>query len=193
MGENDVDTDNQQGTPTEAEIAWLAGVLEGEGSFALSMWKRDEESGSVPKASVTVKLYNTDAGLVKKAVEIIRRLGIAPYIKEREQKPMQKPGGEGHYCSPDPMLVVTVSKLEASLVLLKTLRPWLFGNKAARADLMIAFLEQRLAKHEAHGVKRVPYDGEDIRLVADFYSRFTRVGIPPAVEGLLNEYRAAHG
>ena len=36
--------DNQQEIPTEAEIAWLGGIIEGEGSVSLSCYVRNEKS-----------------------------------------------------------------------------------------------------------------------------------------------------
>ena len=51
-----MDRENQQGTPTEAEIAWLGGIIEGEGSVMLSCFVRDERAK--PKVGVEIKLYN---------------------------------------------------------------------------------------------------------------------------------------
>lgn len=162
---------NPQGTPSEAEIAWLSGVIEGEGSLALSAWnRRDEHASRNPKISVTVKIYNTDAAIISKCVEILGKLGINPHLKEREQRPIPKRDG-GEYKSVDPMLTLTVSKLDTALRLVRTVRPWLFGNKAARAELIVSYLERRLAKVAASGSHRqCPYDDEDIGFVEQFYA-----------------------
>src|SRR3990172_4941797 len=182
----DVTMDNPQGTNI-AEIAWLAGIIEGEGSLSLSAWNRsDSHASKNPKIAVTVKIYNTDAIIIRKCVEILNKIGIHPHLKEREQKPMLKLGG-GEYKSVDPIITITVSKLSVALKLLQTIQPYLFGSKSARADLMVRYLEQRLAKIGLVGNHRkCLYDAHDFGFVKDFY-RLTRRGTTSALDGLLNE------
>jgi LAGLIDADG-like domain len=185
---------NQQGTPSDVELAWLAGFIEGEGTLALSAWNRFAD-GDVrsPKVAVTIKVYNTDAKLIQKCRSIIRKLEIEPYLKEREQKPMLKKGG-GEYVSHDPMLTLTVSKQQCAKRLLNAIRPHLFGDKATRADLMIEYLDMRIAKIEANGgnFRKLDVGPDEYRIVEQFYT-LTRNGSSPAVqrikskEGLLNE------
>ncbi|MFA6125437.1 hypothetical protein [Sphingomonas sp.] len=162
-----MDRDNQQDTATEAEVAWLAGIIEGDGTLSLSMSCRVERAA--PKVSVTVKLYNTDGFVIKKAIEILDKMGVRTYLNEREQKPMLKQGG-GEYTSRDSMLTITVNKMESSHRLLERIRPWLFGNKAARADLMTRYLIGRFDKFAKNGgYKQVALGQDDVDTVKDFY------------------------
>lgn len=168
---------NQQGTPTEIEIAWLAGFIEGEGSLSLSAWNRfDEHAGRNPKIAVTIKIYNTDAALIGRCTDILCKLGISPHLKEREQRPMLKPDGSGEYKSVDPMLVLTVSKLVCARALLEKLVPHLYGNKRRRAAIMMQYLDRRIEKIERNGgnFRNLPYDDAEIELVEAFY-KLTRV------------------
>ncbi|MDH3981283.1 MAG: hypothetical protein OES84_00105 [Kiritimatiellaceae bacterium] len=180
---------NQQGTPSEAEIAWLAGIIEGEGTVALSAYRRSEKEK--PKVGVVIILYNTDAGIIKKAKEVVDRLMLSCHLRERSQKPLARANGEG-YGGQDPMFVLKVSKLDSAYLLAKLIRPWCFGQKAARLDLIIEYLSQRLSKIEANGgnFRNVPIDHDDVKIVADFYNQFVKRNKSnrALVAGLLNEY-----
>ena len=179
--------DNQQGTPSEAEIAWLAGLIEGDGTLALTVHERRGHEGSNPKIAVLLRVYNTDAAIISKSISILERLGVGHYVEEREMKPLMKPDGEGAYHSPDPRLAVNVKKFADALSLLSRLRPWFFGDKAPRADLILKFLARRLARIEtAGGNTRTPYARDDLCTVREFYS-LTRKGRSPTLERLLND------
>lgn len=185
-----MNTDNQQGTSNQAELAWLAGIIEGEGTLALLAWRRDERPTTVQNVKINayVVIYNTDGSIVRKVDEILRGLGLSLHIGSREQKPMLRPGG-GEYRSIDPMLKVSVKGMDDVYKLLTAIRPWLFGDKAARADLMLAYLERRFAKFTANGgSKRVPYDQGDMALVDQSYRLGKRKPRAEALEGLLNDY-----
>ncbi len=190
--------DNPQGTPTEAEIAWLAGILEGEGTVSLAAWVRNESNavvqGSIApgamKISVNIKFYNTDAGIIAKVVDILDRLGMGHHVKEREMKPMRRAEGDGFYKPTAPMLTVTVSVLPIAYALAKVLRPWCFGEKGRRLDLAIQYLARRLERAQAAGKCRTEYDVGDLRIVSDFYTQFARRPDNNArlLERLLNEH-----
>lgn len=183
-----MDRDNQQATPTEGEVAWLAGIIEGEGTLCMSMWSRASYAvDRRPKIGLQVKIYNSDAGIIRKAASILELLAVGFHLKERDMPPMAKAGGEGEYAPTAPMLTLTISKLSAVNHVLKTIRPWLFGEKSARADLMLQFLERRFAKYETKSMgKRAAYDAGDVRLVLAFVKNGRR-GDVKTVERVLNE------
>ena len=184
------DTVNQQGTPSEAEVAWLGGIIEGEGTLSLSVYSRNEDPRKSRDFKITanVILFNTDAGIIVKACEILDRMNISYYIVEKEQKPMLKPGGDGFYTSKMPMLRILVKGMDSTLRLTGFLYPWLFGEKKHRCALIIKFLIGRLSKIEArNGYKRIPYEVDDLRIAADFYKVCPRAKMNPKLEGLLNE------
>ncbi len=85
------------------------------------------------------------------------------------------------------MLTITVSKMHTIHKVLVAIRPWLFGDKSARADLMIEFLERRFAKFEDDALgKRAKYDADDIRVVLQFAKGGKRADVA-TVERVLNE------
>lgn len=167
-----MDKDDQQGTSNTGNIAWLAGIIEGEGTLVLSAWTRNTRKDKNPKIGLQVKVYNTDGGIIRKSIQIIDSLGIKFYLSEREQKPMVKPGGEGHYSSPDSMMILTISRLQSVHDFLEIIRPWMFGNKAARADIMLRYLKNRFNKFETGGggPRNTPYGEDDFALVREFAS-----------------------
>ena len=187
---------NPQGTPTESEIAWLAGILEGEGTVSLAAWVRHEKvvdaqsiQPGTMKVSVNLKFYNTDAGIIAKVTDVLSRLGIQHHLKEREQKPMRRASGEGVYVSADPMLTVTVGKLGVAYRLAKLLHPWCFGSKRHRLEMVIQYLANRFAKTTETGHSSIPYDADDLRTVSEFYARFASRpdNNSKLLAGLLNE------
>lgn len=180
-----MDRDNRQATSTEMEIAWLAGIIEGEGTLMMGLWQR--ETNRKPKIGLQVKIYNSDAGIIRKCAEILETLTVGFHLKEREMPAVRRPDGEGSYRANAPMLTLTVSKLEHVHRILTAIQPWLFGEKASRAILMLKFLERRFVKFEDNSMgKRAPYDADDLRVVLQF-CRGTKRGDVEAVERVLNE------
>lgn len=167
---------NQQQIPTEGEIAWLAGVIECDGTVMLSCHIRKE--GVKPKIGVEIKLYNTDGGIIKKTVDILERLNLSHYLTDRTQKPMEMRNGKS-YGNDKTMLSVSVKALGDAYLLGKLIRPWMFGEKGNRLDLVIQYLARRLKKIEDNGgnFRNVCLDHGDCQIVVDFYRRFvTRPG-----------------
>ena len=182
---------NQQGTPTEAEIAWLSGILEGEGTVTLGCWIRDKKKISKPKITAAITLYNTDAGILKKAIAILEGLSLRFYVKEREQKPMKMANGK-KYGAPIPITHICVNHIEDTYRLAKIIRPWMFGEKGNRLDIVVQYLARRLQKINEKGgeFRHACLDYGDVSLVADFYRKFVKSPRHnrELVEGLLNEY-----
>lgn len=188
-----MDRDNQQATPTEAEIGWLAGIMEGEGTLSMTLFKRKRRTGTLVSdignlaVTVHVRFYNSDAGIIKQVVSILKRMMVSHRITEREQRPMLKPNGEGHYVSRDPMLTVSIGNLVAAQSLLLRLRPWLYGTKAHRADLILDFIERRLARISGpRGGRSALYSAEEISLVLQCLRTGSRADTS-LVERVLND------
>lgn len=158
--------DNQQEIPTEAEIAWLAGIIEGDGSLMLSCYIRDEKCAK-PKIGTEIKIYNTDAGIIGKVVDILERLNLSHHIGERVQKPMMMESGE-RYGGKDPMLTISVKRIESAYHLGKLLQPWMFGDKKNRLNLIIQYLARRIEKIGLHS-HNAEIDKGDVELIAKFY------------------------
>lgn len=181
----DTTMDNQQATLTEMHVAWLAGIIEGEGSLALNAYDRKDKGNSL-KIQTSIVIYNTDAGIVNQALKVLESMDITYYVQERTQKPMMKEGG--FYTSTSSMLSVYVKGLADAIKLLTAIRPWMFGDKSARADIMLRYLKRRFEKIEANGgnYRNLKLDAEDFQCVADFY-KITKRSNPSTVKRVLNE------
>ena len=186
--------DNRQATPTEPEIAWLAGILEGEGTLTMAP-QRTGKAGDdrYLKIAVHISIYNTDAGIILKAAEIVEKMGISPHIKEREQKPLQIEGRPG-YLTKDSLFIVRIRKLREALTFLEAIRPWLFGDKAKRADLILKFIRRRVAVIEGAGHNgtqggfRPSYDVHDWQTMSEFLALGGRSTKNDLVARVLNEF-----
>lgn len=185
-----MDRDNQQEIPTDVELAWLAGVIECDGTIMLSCFARKE--GAKPKMGTEIKIYNTDGGITAKAVDILERLGLSHYIAERKQKPIDLKNGKSYGDKTKPMLAISVKKMKPAYILGKLLHPLMFGEKKHRLSLVIQFLARRLEKIESNGgnYRNLSYDKKDCEIVVDFYKRFVK---RPGhnrhlVEAILNDF-----
>ena len=155
----------------------------------LGVWARNEHAHlKDAKIGLHITVYNTDAQLMRRVVDLLDRIGVKFHVKEREMKPLKKEGGDGEYRSINPMITIRIGKLGDVDRMLRVLRPWLFGDKAARADIMARYLESRFRKiREAGNARQAPYDKDDLEVASEFYG-LTRKGKSPQVERLLNEY-----
>ena len=162
--------DNQQAIYKETEIAWLAGIIEGEGTISLSCYSRKDLS--YPKISVSVVLSNTDAGIVEQCVNVLDKIDIPYHIKEREQKPIVHKNGT--YISKDSIFVVSLKGMANIFEFLKILTPYLYGDKKHRALVVMRFVAGRVAKQNRLGYAHVPLEQKDVDIVIEFYERFVR-------------------
>ncbi len=151
----------------------------------MNAYERNDR-GSNLKVQTTIVIYNTDAGIIRQALHVLDGMGVTYYVKERDQKPMMHEGG--HYMPTASMLSILVKSLSGGIKLLTAIRPWLFGDKAARADIMLRYLTKRFAKIEANGGnhRNMKMDREDYESVADFY-KLTKRSNPETVKRVLNE------
>lgn len=181
--------DNQQDTPTEGEIAWLAGVIECDGSVMLSAHMRKEEPEKVPKIGVEIKLYNTDGGIIAQAITILDKLNVGYYLVERPQKSLKMDNGKTYGDLTKPMLSVIVKKMTDTLRLATILEPWMFGEKRHRLRVMINFLISRYNRTGFKSGTKIGYSTDELRCVTGFYRDFVKN--PSAnkalVEGLLRD------
>jgi hypothetical protein len=77
MGENP--TDVTMGNQQETDIAWLAGVFDGEGTLSLGK-NNGTKHPDWNARKITLVVPNSDERLILRAVEIFERMGITPYI-----------------------------------------------------------------------------------------------------------------
>lgn len=181
--------DNQHGTPTEAQLAWLAGIIEGEGSITLNVrrkaWKGWEGIG----VDLQIQVVNTDGFIIEEVASILRMIiGSEPRIMERGKIPDRTTTDGTIWRQNRAMMMVGVAKMAHILAVLNAIMPFMIGEKKARARLAKAFIERRMAhKGEHTKIGSSWYDGYDWKLVADFY-QISGGKLPPQVAGLVRDY-----
>jgi hypothetical protein len=181
---------NQQGTPTEGELGWLAGIIEGEGTITMNVRKKAWKGWKGVGVDLTVAVVNTDGAIIERVADIIRRLvGGEPYIYQCKNSPIPNRNDPDnmHVNLTKTILNVSVNRMADIIVVLKAIEPQMAGEKGARARLMTRFIERRMSRrteHTKHGMAL--FDKFDWETVAEFY-KLKRRPIPPEVVGLLNE------
>jgi DNA-binding XRE family transcriptional regulator len=172
---------------TEAEKGWLAGIIEGEGSITMhakhKAWKGWKGIG----VDLSVWVVNIDEGIIDKTSKLLKKMGIEPRLHKRKTVPLFHENGS-RYKSPEKTLVVIgTSKMDNILELLRNIKPYLAGEKKARASLMVQFIERRLARKGEHTKKGAPwFDGYDWEIVRQFYE-ISGGTLPREVQEILAE------
>jgi hypothetical protein len=121
---------------TDLDIAWLAGVFDGEGCIGLyPRIIHGKRSGW----DYFVVIANADAPLIRKAAEIVTHLtGKRPYIRSDMTR-----RGNRRVC-----YAITVQSRPRIIAWLEAMRPYLVA-KGEQADIMLIALKAR--GHDAHG------------------------------------------
>lgn len=166
----DVTMGNQQ--PCDADLGWLAGIIDGEGYLGITL--TNQKRWRSVKAEI--QIVNTDPYLLDKVVEILRKIGVSPYIRTRTYKTS----------SWNTAWNITIGKLSAVEKVLVNVLPYLTGIKWARAKLMLEFVQQRMPKG------RRPYDPEDLDLIEEFNALRGSTTIPEGSRIQEDPKRRAH-
>lgn len=129
--------DNQQATPYE--LGWLVAIIEGEGSVGL-YWNSARK-----QLQVRLTITNTDKALIDYAAEIIRKVGVNPFIYDHNRK-RQQPNWKQRYD-------IHVEGIKRNRAFLATLLPHWYPEtvKRRRAAICLGFCESRLSHPKFHG------------------------------------------
>ncbi len=150
--------DNQQATQTE--LAWLAGMLEGDGYINIA-FNRVGRKLKRAYALTAIEFMNTDKAIIENVVSIAKKVGINLYVKQAEQK--------SHLARRKILYRASTHRMKSAKPLLEAMRPYLVGEKSQRADYMLAFINSRqktLAGNRHSGWNNlVKYTPEEIELV----------------------------
>lgn len=106
------------GNPQETDVAWLAGLIDGEGSFTITKNRYAPDKPPNVKAALTIP--STDERIIAKTMQVIRSMGIKPYLCEHPPKTKRK-----RYW------VVGITKLADLAKITELLIPYLMRNDNA--------------------------------------------------------------
>lgn len=123
------------------DVAWLAGLIDGDGGISFLPYKS--------RTGLSVCVVNSDEAIARKAEKVLKQLGVDPRVRT-----MIRYGRK-------PIYRVEATTLEQVRKLLTAVKPYLTGNKAARATLMLEFVDIRQrARH------RQPYSSREYTIIA---------------------------
>lgn len=142
------------------ELAWLAGIMEGEGTFSIYHQRRSDTD----QLRACVSLTNTDPGLINKAYEIFKEIGVEMHIHEYKNK-------KG---STRPVYDMQTAKQTNVKTICESLLPFLFGEKKAKAQMLLRFVNKRIEKlGDNRDTRKGQYDEEDWEQFHSFRSSTT--------------------
>ena len=180
---------NQHGTPTEAQLGWFTGILEGEGSLTLNVRKKSWNGWNGIGIDLQLQIVNTDGYIIEECASIIEGIiGSPPRIMERGIIPDRMTTDGTIWRQNKRMLIVGLSKMAHIKTVVDKIMPYMIGEKKARARIISKFIERRMT-HKGEHTKggQSWYDGYDWSLVKDFYS-ISGGKLPDQVEGIVRDY-----
>jgi len=124
--------DNQQITASDLELGWLAGIIDGEGYIGLQLERETKVNHSriVPQ----IHICNCDEAIVLRARDIMRKIGINPYIR----------ASRGYGNVKKDIYRLQTKRYVAIFKILSVITPYLTGSKKERAELVKEFCDIRL-------------------------------------------------
>jgi len=116
------------------EAAWLAGILDGEGCFHMSLYKRNNyPSGKA--FQVIIKVSNIDALIIHKISEIYKKINVGFHYNLWKRK------NPKHHDA----LSITVGGMKSCRRVVNEVLPYLSGKKK-QAEIMLEYINWRLDK-----------------------------------------------
>lgn len=138
---------------TLIEIAWLAGIVDGEGYIGIQYYHTRKKNLS---AGVELSICNTDEQIIFKSQNIIQKIGINPYIQTYMYGLKNRPKNKKQ-------LKLVVHRMKQLSILLNNINPYLTGNKKERAELVLEFCKSRLGAYIPG--RPVPYSDREIEII----------------------------
>ena len=144
------------------DYAWLAGFMEGEGTFSIYHQKRSGTNTDQLRATVSVT--NTDPALINKAHAVFSSMGVEMHIHEYKNK-------KG---STRPVYDMQTAQQAKVKIVCEKLAPYLFGEKKAKAEMLLRFVNKRLEKLGSNrDTRKGAYDEDDWAQFNSFRSSTT--------------------
>ncbi len=147
---------NQQVTQTE--LAWLAGIWDGEGHFSI---RRTVQPKGAPQYSPRLGVTNSNTEILARVRQILDKLGVGYYFREK---------GEGGFEGSNKQTwVIAVETMSNSVKVITAIKPYLVG-KTFQADCILEYCNRRILKFDRKkGNKHRQYEARDFELVTCVY------------------------
>lgn len=138
---------NQQLAPADVDLAYLAGIIDGEGSVAMRRNGNKKQLWFTP----ALNIYNTDRDLIYWCRDVLQALGAGVHVGQHTRAHGRKV-----------QYVLTIQRMESLLNVLPRIIPFL-RQKKYRAELLLEFSQRRI------GRKGEQYSSHDLEVVALVY------------------------
>lgn len=155
---------NEMGNQQERSLAWLAGIIDGEGTVSVQVYTLPD--GRV-RITPFVGVVNTDARILAETRAILTEIGV----KFRDCK------APNSGCGFEQTLVCSNIRVDGQKpvkLLLETIGSYLRSKKRENAVTILKYLESRvlrgLQRDEMGRVRRVEYSVEEIELISSVRS-----------------------
>ena len=154
--------DNQQ-ERLDVDLAWLAGIIEGEGWISLAIVGSLKPNGAkLPVFQPSIGICNTDFLIMDKVETIFKQLGF----KYRYQKRPAKVGSDG--ISRKAKVEISVYAKQYVIKLSNLILPFIVGEKKNRINKLFEFYKIRESK--PHAGRGSTYGKEEYALYDSLYS-----------------------
>lgn len=163
ISENMKDT---MGNQQETNIGYLAGIIDGEGSIGLEkMFPKKCWQGRRKKVfySPRIQIVNTDPAIIVKVRDTLKLYDIGYYIMENKRGTYQT------------LFMIRVDKTSYIKTLLELVLSNLVGNKKAKGELLLEYVNSRIsrgAKLGTNQVSNISYSDREMH-IADILDEWT--------------------
>lgn len=113
----------------EIKLAWLAGIMEGEGCFSINSAGKNRNY-----FVYCISITNTDLIILQKCVSILKEIGIGVRIKSRNKQIKNR---RMRYD-------LKIEGIKKMICFINAINPYIVGQKKMQAELMLNFLKRRL-------------------------------------------------
>lgn len=153
------------GNQQERSLAWLAGIIDGEGSISFQVYTLPD--GRV-RITPFVAIVNSDKGILKESLRVLTMLTDEGGTSGPRLCGMMK-GGPKSFVSRKECRAIRVDGTSV-LCILRAISPYLMSTKRKNAEVVIKYLagrEKRLLKRDKTGrIERQGYTRSEIALVS---------------------------
>ena len=155
------------GNQQERSLAWLAGILEGEGTLSFQVY-------TMPNKRIRITPYvavvNSDKGIIDEVCRIYRQIGV----KYRNcAKPLSS-RRNGSFDGNKRCFNIRCDGQEPVRRLAEALQPYMVGEKRRNVAAILEYLDSRarrgLERNERGHIRRVEYSRHEIEIISQIRS-----------------------
>src|SRR5438876_8722878 len=130
--------------PQKEDWAWLAGIIDGEGSIAVSKVKTNLVKAGF-RYSYFISIPNTELEIIEKARNICN---MTKFIRTQNSAARKLTVGFKPTVKFKPIYILSITSKPDLFMVLTNCIPYLSGKKKAKAELLLKYVSSRLNKNQ---------------------------------------------